>query len=38
MKFRFEAGADNGIDDFDAGKLTNPDENLASVNGNFTVY
>ena len=33
MKFRFEVGADNGIDDFDAGKLGNPTENLASLNG-----
>ncbi len=32
MKFRFEDGADNGIDDYDAGKLGNPTENLASVN------
>jgi len=34
MKFRFEDGAYNGIDDFDAGKLGNPTENLASVNSN----
>jgi len=34
MKFRFEAGANNGIDDFDGGKLTNPTENLASINSN----
>ena len=34
MLFRFESGANNGIDDFDAGKLGNPNENLASVNTN----
>ena len=34
MKFRFEANANNSIDDYDAGKLFNPDENLASVNNN----
>ena len=33
MKFRFEEGANNSINDFDAGKLSNPTENLASVNG-----
>jgi hypothetical protein len=33
VKFRFEPGAYNGIDDFDAGKLTNITENLAAVNG-----
>jgi acyl-[acyl carrier protein]--UDP-N-acetylglucosamine O-acyltransferase len=32
VKFRLEAEASNGIDDFDAGKLLNPTENLASVN------
>ncbi len=34
IKFRFEAGANNGIDDFDGGKLLNPTENLAAVNSN----
>jgi len=34
VKFRLEAGANNGIDDFDAGKLLNPNENLASENSN----
>jgi hypothetical protein len=32
MKFRFVSGADNGLDDYDAGKIGNPTENLASVN------
>jgi hypothetical protein len=32
LKFRFEANANNSIDEFDAGKLLNPDENLASLN------
>jgi hypothetical protein len=34
LKFRFESGANNGIDDFDGGKLSNPTENLASENSN----
>jgi len=34
VKFRIEAGANNGIDDFDAGKLNNPTETLAAVNNN----
>ncbi|TKS57457.1 T9SS type A sorting domain-containing protein [Mesohalobacter halotolerans] len=34
VKFRFEAGANNAIDDFDGGKLANPTENLAAVNSN----
>ncbi len=34
MKFRFEAGADNGLDNFDGGKLNNTTENIASVNSN----
>lgn len=34
IKFRFESGANNGIDDFDAGKLFNPTENIASLNNN----
>lgn len=34
MKFRFEPGAENGIDDFDAPKLGNLSENLASKNNN----
>ncbi|GGE45223.1 hypothetical protein GCM10010832_26410 [Psychroflexus planctonicus] len=31
---RFEASANNGIDGFDAGKIGNLDENLASINAN----
>jgi len=34
VKFRFEAGANNNIDDFDGGKLLNPSENIAAVNSN----
>ncbi len=34
LKLRFEAGANNKIDDYDFGKLSNPSENLASLNNN----
>jgi hypothetical protein len=32
LQLSFEENANNGLDDFDAGKLINPDENLASLN------
>ncbi|GGE45265.1 T9SS type A sorting domain-containing protein [Psychroflexus planctonicus] len=34
IRLRFEASANNGIDGFDAGKIGNLDENLASINAN----
>jgi hypothetical protein len=34
LQLSFEDNANNGLDDFDGGKLANPDENLASLSNN----